>query len=261
MKNLEIEKKFLLTPCSIKRFLKEQKLNYRVKEIEQFYLPSKEFNSERYRKIDDRYIHTQKKGAGLVRKEYEIEISKAEYQAKKRLNRGGVIKKRRYIVEIDNLIYELDAFGGALKGLNFLEIEFKDLKEAKDFKIADIFKDIVIAEVTNDFNFTNASISKSMKIPRLNQYRDTLNILAIKCLIKKGYKDVFKSLESDKLRRLKQLIEDFQELLNKDAVINALDTIESLIRESKNGKLSKEELAKVLKQDAKSFSRYLICGF
>ena len=166
---MEIERKFLLVPCSMKDFLEKEGISYRKVPIEQFYLESSEANAERYRRIGERYVHTRKSGGGLVRKEMEREVSREEYLRQKEKNRGGVIEKRRYVFRIGKWTYELDAFKGALKGLNFLEIEFPDPESARLFKLPDPFKAICLDEVTENSAFTNGSISGTMRAPSIEE--------------------------------------------------------------------------------------------
>ncbi len=155
----------------MKRFLKERKVPFRSLPVEQFYLVSDVANAERYRRIGTRYIHTRKIGGGLVREEWEEEISRKEYLARKAENRGGIIRKDRLIFEWEGRRYELDRFLGPLKGLNILEIEFSDEEEARSYRLPDLFAPILIDEVTEDGRFTNGALSKTMKIPTLSVKR------------------------------------------------------------------------------------------
>ena len=169
MKNIEIERKFLLSPpYSIEEFLKDRGINCKKESIEQFYLSSNEAGVNRYRRVANRYIHTIKKGSGLQRQEIEEEITLQEYQeAKKRAS--NIIKKIRCHFEIDNYHFELDIFKESLNGLIILEIEFNDLESAKSFKIPNILSSIVSAEVTEDIRFTNGYLSKTMTIPKVEE--------------------------------------------------------------------------------------------
>lgn len=165
MKKMEIERRFLLYPCSMKRFLKGRGIEYRAVKIEQFYLVADEKGAERYRKEGNRYVKTVKKGAGLVREESEEKISEKDYENARKLKSGGVIRKVRRIFEYDGYLYELDSFKGALKGLNILEIEFGSEKEARRFELPPSFADIAIAEVTEERRFSNGSLSCLGRIP------------------------------------------------------------------------------------------------
>jgi len=168
MKNIEIERKFLLIPCSIKEFLEKNGIDYQVEEIEQFYIKSSQDGVERYRRKGDKYIHTIKKGSGLVREEYEEFVDRDEY-LKYHKDASNILKKDRYIFDIEKHRFELDEFKDKLKGLNILEIEFRDKNSAKQFILPELFKDIVISEVTEDIRFTNGYLSKYMKIPTIDK--------------------------------------------------------------------------------------------
>jgi CHAD domain-containing protein/CYTH domain-containing protein len=176
MSNLEIERKFLLYPCSMKRFLRKEGLSWKSVRIEQFYLTSGESGAERYRKYGSRYIKTIKCGSGLVREEREEEVSETLYEESKGQNSNGVIKKVRRIVKFGNHTFEIDSFKKPFKGLNFLEVEFKSEDDAKRFELPKEFKKILVAEVTENREFTNGALSRSMKIPSIE--RDLKDIFA-----------------------------------------------------------------------------------
>ncbi|HFS82461.1 MAG TPA: CHAD domain-containing protein [Epsilonproteobacteria bacterium] len=167
MNELEIERKFLLSPCSMKRFLKKNAIDPTPVAIEQFYLLSTAASTERYRRKGEHYIHTLKRGGGLVREEHEEEVSAEEYRRKKSANSGGVIEKIRYRFDVEERIFELDAFRGVLKGLNVLEVEFGSEEEARSFELPAYFQKILISEVTENPAFTNGAISRSMRIPTI----------------------------------------------------------------------------------------------
>ena len=173
MENIEIERKFLLSPCSIKRFLREQKIRYLKIPIEQFYIRSDSEGVERYRGVKGRYIHTIKRGAGLSREEIEHFVSKSEYKSAKR-GATNIIKKIRYRFDIDRYSFELDIFKGSLKGLNMLEIEFDSIDEANSFKMPKMLQSIIISEVTEDRRFTNGFLSKEMTIPTIDTHFDAI---------------------------------------------------------------------------------------
>jgi len=148
MEHLEIERRFVLYPCSMKRLLKSASLSYERSRIVQFYLVAEEGEVVRYRRRGDTFTRTVKRGSGLVRKE-------------------GVIRKVRLLFEMGGVTFELDSFKKPLKGLNILEIEFSSESEARSFKLPELFERVVAAEVTDNPDFTNGAISKRMKIPAI----------------------------------------------------------------------------------------------
>ncbi len=164
---MEIERRFLLYPCSMKRFLKMHGIRYRAIPIQQFYVVADTERVERFRKLGDRYIRTCKQGSGLVRDESEEEITKDLFDAAMYRNSGGVIRKTRRIFEYRGYRFELDSFKGELRGLNVLEIEFESEAEAKGFELPEPFRHILAAEVTYKPKFTNGAISRIMRIPAL----------------------------------------------------------------------------------------------
>ena len=171
--SLEIEKKFLLKPFNIKNFLKKNGIKYRVYNIAQYYIDEQ----KRVRKYGNRYFLTIKSGEGLVRKEYEKEIDKDKFEELlKNSKEIFSLFKKRYKVEIDNYTYEIDKFKKDLKGLVYLEIEFKSEQEAKDFNIDSRFKDFILKEVTEDKRFSNFFISKTKVVPSLLECKDIVNI-------------------------------------------------------------------------------------
>ncbi|WP_457599667.1 CHAD domain-containing protein [Hydrogenimonas sp.] len=167
MKHFEIERRFLLYPCSMKRFLKMHGIPFESSRILQFYLVANEGEVVRYRRRDDTYVRTVKRGSGLVREESEEPITKEAFEEAFRRNRGGVIEKRRLLFRMDGYTFELDSFKKRLKGLNILEVEFASESEARKFELPRIFETILAAEVTRNAAFTNGALSRSMRIPPL----------------------------------------------------------------------------------------------
>ncbi|WP_456391429.1 CHAD domain-containing protein [Nitratifractor sp.] len=174
METTEIERKFLLRPCSLKKFLKRHKLPYRAVVIEQFYLRSDAEGSERYRRIGDRYIHTVKSGGGIARREREEEVDQGTYLAMKEQAASDLIEKVRYRVPVGERTFELDAFRGALRGLNLLEVEFGSLREARSFILPEPFARLLIADVSENPDFTNGALSRKMRLPVLSEPLDRI---------------------------------------------------------------------------------------
>ena len=197
MKNLEIERKFLLYPCSIKSFLKNQKLAYSVIKIKQFYV-LENMRFIRYREVNNTFIKTIKEGEGVVRREYEEVISKEEFLEALEKKEGNIIKKRRYIVNLNNKKFEFDAFRGYLKGLNFLEVEFDSIKEANSFQIPKNIKKIIIDEVSTILHFTNKALALVDSLPTIKNrcnLEDFHPYCDIKDLIKATFSSLIKEVE------------------------------------------------------------------
>ena len=169
MENLEIERRFVLYPCSMKRFLRSRSISYDKSTIVQFYLVAAEGEAVRYRRRGNTFTRTVKRGSGLVRQEHEEMVPKSVFEEALRRNRGGVIRKERFVFEIDGTTFELDSFKRPLKGLNILEVEFKSESEAKGFVLPKLFENVVAAEVTDNPDFTNGAISKRMAVPAIER--------------------------------------------------------------------------------------------
>jgi len=164
---IEIERRYLLLPLRVEFFLRMFNISFRKIEITQNYIKRDE-QMGRIRKCDDKHYITIKKGEGLIREEYEKEITREIYD--NILNSSDetqTIRKIRYLLSIDGFTYEIDEFEDALCGLVLLEVEFKDKRESLDFKIDETIKRVVVKEVTEDRRFDNSSMAASQKLPYL----------------------------------------------------------------------------------------------
>ncbi|WP_051904455.1 CYTH domain-containing protein [Hippea jasoniae] len=162
----EIERKFLVLPLQVKPYLtKHLHLKPIIVEIEQHYF-ERDNQTGRIRKYGDKYFITLKKGEGLIREEYETEVQEVVYKNITSSSQNlHSLQKTRFIVEVEGLRYEFDQFKGNLEGLVFVEVEFDSLDDANNFKMAEIFKPVIIKEVTHLKEFTNANLAKKQLIP------------------------------------------------------------------------------------------------
>ncbi len=164
---IEIERRYLLLPLRVELFLRMLKMDFRKINITQNYIKREE-QLGRVRQFNDKYYITIKKGDGLVREEYEKEITEEIYN--NILNSSDetkTIRKIRYLLDIDGFTYEIDEFQDALCGLVLLEVEFESEKDSLDFKMDETIKQVVVKEVTEDRRFDNSSIAASQKLPYL----------------------------------------------------------------------------------------------
>ena len=148
---MEIEKKFLIE-SDIEKFLQ----NLPFKEIFQYYI-NIEDNEERYRKKDDKFFHTIKRATYnyLVREEFEIECSKAEFENNKDRMIGNMIHKLRYNFDLDEgLVAEIDVFKEQLEGLVLVEVEFKTEEQAVNFTPPSFFG----KDLTDDKKYKNKNL-------------------------------------------------------------------------------------------------------
>ncbi len=158
MKNIEIENKYLISKNRGKQFLKSLQ-KCQKKSIEQAYIKYTKNGIKRVRKIDDRYILTVKKGDGRIREEFEEDISEKRYKKLLKKRIGYLIKKDRYIFLLDGAKYELDIFKNRFKKLSFLEIEFEDKDKMLSFQLPKILQDLIIKDVSDNPNYTNATLA------------------------------------------------------------------------------------------------------
>ena len=115
----------------------------------------------RIRQIGDSHFRlTVKRGAGLVREEWETEISSQEFDSlAKRLCPGTcMIEKRRYKIPFaDGLVAELHVHAGHLAGFNYVEVEFPDVEAAGAFVPPAWFG----REVTEDARFSYGTLAQA----------------------------------------------------------------------------------------------------
>ncbi len=109
----------------------------------------------RLRQKDDCFYQTIKQGSGLVRQEYEIELTGDQFQILWPLTANRRIRKIRYDIPVGDFICELDIFGGRLKGLQLVEVEFDTLEQSGTFIAPTWFGD----EVTGDQRYTNQQLA------------------------------------------------------------------------------------------------------
>ena len=266
MANLEIERRYLFNSCNVKKLLKRNGISYIISHMEQFYLKATSEETLRFRREDSSYIKNIKKGSGLVREEFESEVSKKEYKDAKALNLGGVIKKERIKFIIDGNRFELDIFKGKLEGMSILEIEFASLKEAQKFEMPKLISSFIIKEITDEPIYTNGALSKSMQIPlrddsfiSLKEVLESSKILKPKfdlyvadfedsslafsnylqrffATFELNYSNFLESLEIEHLNRaikaiesIKSLIIGFRNYINKDNYIEILFNINNFL--------------------------------
>ena len=145
---MEIERKFLVSR------LPEDLESYPHNEISQAYISTEPVI--RIRRKNDTYILTVKSKGLLKREEFEMNISKKEYDTLLKKSEGNLITKTRYkIPDRDGLTIELDIFHGLFDGLIFAEVEFPDESTAAGYIPPDYFG----REVTEDPSYQNSSLS------------------------------------------------------------------------------------------------------
>ena len=146
----EIERKFLVTDNSYRS------LAVSHSEILQGYICSGHGHTVRVRTRGDKGYLTIKGPStdGISRFEWEKEISLQDARELFTLCSAGRIEKTRYLVPNGKHVVEVDEFHGDNEGLVFAEIELSDVNESFDLP------PFLGAEVTGDFHYYNAYISK-----------------------------------------------------------------------------------------------------
>ncbi len=175
MAEVEIERKFLLRPCTPKKFLGDLGVIYTKYSMQQYYISTEKYPNIRYRKKNNYFYKTIKSGAGLVRQEDESLVSQEEFLKYIDRHNGRIIEKDRFVFTYDSITYELDIFKKDLRGLCYLEIEFSDELLAREFELPEVFSLLNIAEVTEDSRFNNVSLSIPGCIPSLHTDLEKLN--------------------------------------------------------------------------------------
>jgi len=148
---IEIERKFLVTSNAFKT---EAFNSYSIK---QGFLNSHKERTVRVRlKKDKGYLTIKGKSpeGGFSRFEWEKEISLKDAENLLLLCETGIIEKKRYLVKVENHVFEIDEFYGDNLGLLIAEIELSSENETFE-KPKWLGK-----EVTGDLKYYNSYISK-----------------------------------------------------------------------------------------------------
>ena len=114
----------------------------------------------RIRQIGDSHFWlTVKRGAGLVREEWETEVSQQEFASlsERLCPETCMIEKRRYKIPLaGGFVAELHVHTGHLSGFNYVEVEFSDVEAAKAFVPPVWFG----REVTEDTRFSYGTLAQ-----------------------------------------------------------------------------------------------------
>jgi CYTH domain-containing protein len=145
---MEIEKKFL-----IKR-LPNNLGSYPHTQIKQGYISTSPVI--RIRQLGDNFILTIKGKGLLEREEYELNITKNQFQKLSEKVEGTVIDKTRYYIPYEKYTIELDLFHDHYQDLQVAEVEFETLDDAHAFSPPEWFGE----DVTHDVNYQNSTLSQ-----------------------------------------------------------------------------------------------------
>lgn len=101
-------------------------------------------------------VKSKAKEGSLVREEYELEITKEQYEKLLTKTEGKVVSKDRYVINDGGHTIEIDVFDGELSGLCYAEIEFSSDDEAKKYPTPDW----AIKDVSFDHRYKNTALAQ-----------------------------------------------------------------------------------------------------
>lgn len=145
---MEIERKFLTKniPFDITA--------YPYKQISQAYISFSP--TIRIRQSDENYILTVKGKGHLAREEFELPLTKADYDKLFEKTEGTPVVKKRYLVPVEGgYTAEVDLYEGELTGLMTTEVEFSSMEAAESFAAPDWFGE----DVSEEKAYKNTSLS------------------------------------------------------------------------------------------------------
>lgn len=144
----EIERKFLVETDSWRGDAAPTR-------IRQGYLATSPTLSVRIRRAGEAAFMTVKGGAGVVRTEYEYTIPVGDAdEMLDTLCARPLIEKRRHLVPVAGVQWEVDEFDGALAGLVLAELELDSADQPVELP------DWVGREVTDDPRYLNANLAR-----------------------------------------------------------------------------------------------------
>ena len=145
---MEIERKFLTKqiPFDITA--------YPCKQISQSYISFSP--TIRIRQSDDKFILTVKGKGQLAREEFELPLSKEDYDRLFLKTEGTPVIKKRYLVPVaGGLTAEVDIYEGELEGLMTTEVDFPSLEDAERYVAPEWFG----KDVSEEKAYKNTSLS------------------------------------------------------------------------------------------------------
>jgi len=150
---VEIERKYLLSG------LPSASADARSVEVEQGWLPGTRL-LERIRRVcsagEEAYFRTMKLGTGLVRTEIEEETTKEVFDQLWPLTEGKRVRKRRYYVPNDDLIWELDEFLDRELVLAEIELPSADT----EVRLPEWLQPVLVREVTGEPEYVNVNLAR-----------------------------------------------------------------------------------------------------
>lgn len=138
-----------------------KKLNLSNEQIKK--IKSVRIRIEKYDK-KNKYILNAKSAGNLVRDEYEIEITKSDFDVLLKNKTIGKINKTRYKIKQQSYVFEFDEYHDNLEGLKTCEIEVENIK-SQYFEIKNILTknfELEIIDITTDQKYKNMNLSKEI---------------------------------------------------------------------------------------------------
>jgi CYTH domain-containing protein len=130
------------------------------KEVIQGYLAIAADGTEvRIRQVGEMFFQTVKSDGGLVRSEFEVELSKDQFETLWPATAGRRLEKTRYALEWVGKRVEVDVYQGSLAGLIVAEVEFTSASESAGFTPPSWFG----REVTDDPHYKNVNLARHSK--------------------------------------------------------------------------------------------------
>ena len=134
--------------------------------IEQAYLAPENGFQGRIRRLDDRFIYTEKArtGSAASRIENERDITEEEYERLKERTILNTVKKKRYLIPCGGLKFELDVCENTVEtGYAIMEAELPE--ESAEVRFPDFLE--IVREVTEDEYYTNRNFASMDRIKLL----------------------------------------------------------------------------------------------
>lgn len=151
----EIERKFLVVSDAWKSLVGSSH------SIRQGYLSANDLATVRIRIVDDAKALLTVKGkvVGITRDEFEYEVPLEDGRAMLEMSRPRVVEKRRHLVPLDGVTWEIDIFEGLHAGLVMAEVELQTADQTVELP------DWIGNEVSRDERYANASLSRNPGVP------------------------------------------------------------------------------------------------
>ena len=127
---------------------------------------------------ESRFTLTVKRGAGLVREEWETGISRQEFDslAMRLCPDTMMIEKRRYRVPLaDEYTAELHVHDGHLSGFSYVEVEFPTEQSANSFEPPSWFGH----EVTEDVRFSYGTLARKDGMEVVRQILNSMHFRTV----------------------------------------------------------------------------------